>query len=129
MVSLRKNAKPKYGYKSSGKKRRHRKREAIGDAADGADCCCFVGEVFGGVGDCFVVTAANDDDVTAPQVTTLRAYRDQRLRSNPLGRAFTDLYYRWGPYGARVLRRNPALRPVVRVLLTPVVWYAGRRIR
>lgn len=109
------------------KRRKKKHKRGSGSGPDGGDCCCLVGEVFT-IGDCFVATAANDDDVTAPQVTTLRAYRDQRLAAHPVGRRFTHAYYAYGPYGAQFLREHPSLKPVVRVALEPVVRYAARRI-
>ena len=103
---------------------RRRKRKK-GRWYDDADCCCAVTEVFDGP--CFVATAAHDGDATAEPVRVLRAYRDQRLARHAPGRAFTYVYYRYGCYGARVLRRFPVLKPVVRFALRPVVAYARWR--
>ena len=103
-----------------------RKKRRWHDRVDG-DCCCIVGEVFDGP--CFVATAAHDGDAAAEPVRTLRAYRDQRLARTYPGRVFTKVYYRYGRYGARVLRRVPVLKPVVRVALMPLVAYARARIR
>jgi hypothetical protein len=113
------------------KKRKSRTSKAVSGALDGItdiQCCCIVDEVFDGVGDCFVATAANNDNLVAPQVTTLRAYRDQRLARHAVGRKFTELYYQYGRYGARFLRRYPLLKPVVRAALRPVAAYAQRRL-
>jgi hypothetical protein len=105
------------------KKRRRKKRRGPGSD----DCCCLVGEVFDGP--CFVATAAHDGNRAAEPVRTLRRYRDQRLSRNPAGRAFTRLYYRYGRYGARFLRRFPIFKPAVRAALKPLVAYARTRIR
>jgi hypothetical protein len=114
------------------KKHKSRTKKAVGSVTDSIgdiQCCCIVDEVFDGIGDCFIATAANNDNLVAPQVTTLRAYRDQRLSQYAAGRIFTTLYYRYGRYGARFLRRYPALKPVVRTALRPVVAYANRTLR
>ncbi len=105
------------------KKRRVRKRK--GDRPDAGDVsCCLAGAVFDG---CYVATAAHGD-FEAPEVRTLRRYRDQRLRSHPLGRAFTVFYYRFGPYPAAVIERFPALRAPARQVLRPAVWWARRKV-
>jgi hypothetical protein len=104
-------------------RRRHRRRS---DAAD-VGCCCIVDELFDGP--CFVATAAYDDRPAAEPVRTLRRYRDRRLARHRAGRAFTAVYYRYGRYGARFLRRYPRLKPLVRVALSPLVAYARTRIR
>lgn len=105
-----------------GRKKRRRKR----DHAD-SDCCCIVDEVFDGP--CFVATAAHGGDAAAEPVRTLRTYRDQRLARSYPGRVFTKVYYRYGRYGARFLRRFPVLKPLVRTVLRPLVAYARTRIR
>jgi hypothetical protein len=51
----------------------------------------------------------------------LREFRDRRLLTNGLGRAFVDAYYRNSPALARVIAGSPVLRSAVRVLLLPVV--------
>lgn len=103
-----------------GRKKRRKRR-----GRDYDDCCCIVGEVFDGP--CFVATAAHGDEAAEP-VRTLRAYRDQRLARHNAGRVFTRLYYRYGRYGARFLRRFPVFKPVVRVALKPLVAYARQRV-
>ena len=104
----------------STRRRRRRKHRWYDDA----DCCCIVGVVFDGP--CFVATAAHGDAAAEP-VRTLRAYRDERLARHYPGRVFTKAYYRYGRYGARFLRRFPALKPIVRFALKPLVVYARLR--
>ena len=41
---------------------------------------------------CFVATVVYGDP-NAPQVNSLRRYRDEVLMKNPLGRTFVDFYY------------------------------------
>jgi hypothetical protein len=93
---------------------------------DETDCCCIVGELFDGP--CFVATAAHGDEAAEP-VRVLRAYRDQRLARHYPGRVFTKAYYRYGRYGARVLRRFPVLKPAVGAALMPLVAYARRALK
>lgn len=89
--------------------------------------CCLLEELFDSP--CFIATAAHGDDPTAEPVRTLRRYRDARLARTVPGRLFIRAYYRFGPYGAVVLRRHPRLKPPVRAALRPIVAYARKRIR
>ena len=75
-----------------------------------------------------MATAAHGDDPAAEPVRVLRAYRDERLNRHGAGRAFTAAYYRHGRHGARVLRRHPRLKPLVRLALRPLVAYARSRV-
>ena len=99
-----------------GKRKKKRKRDRD---------CCLVDELF----DCFIATAAYDDNPVAEPVRTLRRYRDKRLTRTLQGRLFIRAYYRFGPYGAAVLRRYPRLKPAARVALKPIVAYARKRVR
>jgi hypothetical protein len=108
-------------------RRRRRKsagREVAEDAAESAFCCCIVDELFD---PCFVATAAHGS-AEAPQVLTLRRYRDEVLLTHLPGRLFISAYYRLGPYGARFLRGKPQLKRVTREALEPVVRYAERKL-
>lgn len=95
-------------------------------AVDAASSGCFVTDLFD-FDFCYVATAAHGD-FNAPEVVVLRAYRDARLMTNPLGRAFTRAYYATGPFGAALITRFPALRPPARRVLAPLVWWARRSI-
>ncbi len=105
------------------RRKRKRKRDRAGDAAEDSACCC-VESAFDG---CYVATAAHGD-FEAPEVRTLRRYRDERLHTGPVGRAFSRFYYRFGPYPAEVLHRVPALRAPARAVLRPAVWWAERKL-
>ncbi len=105
------------------RRRRRRKRDRAADTAGDASCCC-VESAFDG---CYVATAAHGD-FEAPEVRTLRRYRDERLMVRPAGRAFSRFYYRFGPYPAEVLHRVPALRAPARTMLRPAVWWARRKV-
>jgi len=62
---------------------------------------------------CFIATAAYGDP-DAPEVESLRRFRDDHLLPNPVGHAFVRLYYRWSPPLARAIARRPRLRLAVR---------------
>jgi len=73
---------------------------------------------------CFVATAAYGSGM-APEVETLRNFRDRFLVGNPAGRAFVALYYRVSPPLAAVIARSPALRSGARFALAPAVMLAS----
>lgn len=71
---------------------------------------------------CFIATAAFGTPL-APEVETLRRFRDRVLRRSYAGRIATRLYYRLSPPVARKVERNLALgaaaRAVIRWILPP----------
>jgi len=85
--------------------------------------CCLADSIF----DCFVATAAFED-YEAPEVRTLRAYRDEVLSQSISGRTFTRVYYYAGRYPAAVIRGRPRLQRAGRRALAPVVRHAARRL-
>jgi subtilisin len=56
---------------------------------------------------CFITTATMGNDET---LDSLRTFRDDVLRSTPLGRALVGVYYRLSPPIARTLSRHPTAR-------------------
>jgi hypothetical protein len=60
---------------------------------------------------CFIATATMDD-YNHPDVRTLRRFRDSFLLTSRYGRKFVRAYYSVGPYPARVINSNPALKPI-----------------
>jgi len=72
---------------------------------------------------CFIATAAFGY-YSAAEVQVLRNFRDQFLLSSQAGRNFVNWYYTYGPNAAQYLHTYPALKPMVRVLLLPLVYYA-----
>jgi uncharacterized repeat protein (TIGR01451 family)/CSLREA domain-containing protein len=72
---------------------------------------------------CFIATAVFGSPL-APQVQQLRVFRDRYLTPYSLGRWFTDLYYRFSPPVADVLRRHEGLRALVRAGLVPLIAFA-----
>lgn len=74
----------------------------------------------GGGGGCFIATAAYGTPMAA-EVRYLRAFRDQYLLTNAIGRGFVRAYYAVSPALADLLRDNVFLRAWVRLWLKPWV--------
>jgi hypothetical protein len=73
-----------------------------------------------GSGRCFIATAAYGSPM-ARDVRYLRAFRDQYLLTNKLGRWFVEHYYRLSPPLAVELRAHDDWRAIVRLALSPLV--------
>lgn len=71
-------------------------------------------------GGCFIATAAYGTPM-AEEIDVLRDFRDQYLLTNPMGEASVELYYITSPPIADFITDHPALKPVVRAGLKPVV--------
>jgi hypothetical protein len=71
-------------------------------------------------GFCFIATAAYGSTMDV-HVATLQQFRDERLMTNALGRAFVQTYYTISPPMAQVIARDPILRGASRAMLAPVV--------
>jgi len=75
----------------------------------------------GGTTGCFIATAVYGYEA-APEVITLRDFRDNVLLSSKVGRAFVVLYYFFSPPVARLLNANLLLRNIVRkAVVQPIV--------
>ena len=72
---------------------------------------------------CFIATAAYGY-YSAPEVQSLRDFRDQFLLTNETGKAFVNWYYTHGPDAAQYIQTHTALKPLVRVFLYPLVIYS-----
>lgn len=70
---------------------------------------------------CFIATAAYGSRL-APEVKTLRNFRDRYLVTNPSGRRLVKFYYRHSPALAEYITSHPHLRGAVRLTLTPLVY-------
>ena len=75
----------------------------------------------GGSSRCFIATAAYGSGL-APEVLTLREFRDRYLLTNGPGQAFVDWYYRVSPPVAAFIAEHESLKTAVRWGLTPVVY-------
>ena len=82
------------------------------------------GEGGGGGGDggggCFIAAVAYGSEL-APEVSTLRAFRNQYLLTNRPGRAFVSLYYALSPPLAQFISRHKGLQTMARIGLYPLV--------
>jgi len=72
---------------------------------------------------CFIATAAFGF-YSHSQVQVLRDFRDDYLLTHPLGRSFVTWYYDKGPIAAEFIREHDYLKPLVRVLLFPLILLA-----
>jgi hypothetical protein len=68
---------------------------------------------------CFIATASYGEEGRG--VDTLRAFRDEYLGDDAIGRAFVSAYYGMSPGVAEFIDRHDMLKPVVRLGLTPAV--------
>ncbi len=66
---------------------------------------------------CFVATAVFDDNQCL-EVKELRAFRDRRLLSNPIGRKLVEFYYRHGPRWAQAVKKRRILKKFIRQFLS-----------
>jgi uncharacterized repeat protein (TIGR01451 family) len=90
------------------------------DVANTGTCDCTFGFDAAGAG-CFIATAAYGTTM-APELDTLRRFRDKHLDSNRIGRYLVRLYYRYSPPLAELIAGHSGLRFIARVALTPLVY-------
>ena len=74
----------------------------------------------GGGGGCFIATAAYGSPME-PHVTILREFRDRFMLTNPVGKAFVELYYTSSPPVADFIASHDTMRFMVRWSLLPLV--------
>jgi hypothetical protein len=76
---------------------------------------------------CFVATAVYGSEM-APQVETLRQFRDRTLLAYPLGQRFVHWYYRVSPPWARWIEPRPLIRKMIRLLFLSPLLFAVRSV-
>lgn len=76
---------------------------------------------------CFIATAAYGTPM-AEQVRYLRAFRDEYLQTNRVGRWFVAQYYEFSPPFASYLWQHNDLRALVRTALSPLVWLSKKLV-
>lgn len=81
----------------------------------------------GGSSGCFIATAAWGTPMHT-EVRYLRAFRDEYLLTNALGRYFVDIYYAVSPPVADYIRQHEALRGFIRASLRPLVALSHRLV-
>ncbi len=69
---------------------------------------------------CFIATAAYGSAL-APQLNILRAFRNQYLNTNKIGRWLVTQYYKYSPEWAAKIKRKEEARATVRAVLNPIV--------
>jgi hypothetical protein len=74
----------------------------------------------GGGGGCFIATAAYGSPLNS-RVLLLRAFRDEYLVSNRVGRSLVQWYSRVSPPVAEKIRESPFLSWLIRGILWPIV--------
>ena len=62
---------------------------------------------------CFVLTACYGDE-KHPVVKSFRAFRDNYLLSNAMGKYLVELYYKFGPKAARKIQNKPMIKMILR---------------
>lgn len=77
-------------------------------------------------GVCFIATSAYGD-CAAPEVMTLRRYRDEVLHRFAIGRIFIKAYYRISPPIALAIGRSPILSKLARGILDPLIRRLDKR--
>ena len=81
----------------------------------------------GGGGGCFIATAAYGTEMEE-DVVLLRRFRDEVLLESAAGQKFVELYYKYSPPVADVIRDSETLKAVTRTALRPLVWIAKRSV-
>ncbi len=75
---------------------------------------------------CFIATAAYGT-TTAKELDVIRKFRDVKLKTNPVGRRITGLYYLISPPIANIIARSNEIRCFVRKCLSPIISFLKRK--
>jgi len=93
-------------------------------AAESSEVQITVEEVRAEEKKCIIATVAFGSEV-APEVNLLRSFRDGLILSTEAGRsfyvAFDTFYYSWSTPVASLMEANPALKPLTRAMIYPLL--------
>jgi subtilisin family serine protease len=78
----------------------------------------------GAGGDCFIATAAYGSP-DGSSIDLLRAFRDEYLVTNPIGKKWVEFYYRYSPIMAGFIADHSIMRKGVRLILVPFVAFSA----
>lgn len=79
-------------------------------------------------GGCFIATAVYDSP-NAPEIKTLKQFRDEILLNSPVGRLFIVAYYRISPSVAQIVSKSKIIKKAVKyIILNPIVKIIKTRI-
>ncbi len=70
---------------------------------------------------CFIATAVYQS-YEAPEVRTLRSFRDRYLETNSVGQRLVRIYYKHGPNWATYIEDHPSTRMPIRMGLDTLVF-------
>ncbi|HII99358.1 MAG TPA: hypothetical protein HA272_08960 [Methanoregula sp.] len=74
---------------------------------------------------CLIVTATFGSPM-ADEVQLVRDFRDNTMQQDYLGSryvtALNAMYYSFSPFVARAIDQNPSVKPVMRLILAPLLW-------
>jgi len=69
---------------------------------------------------CYIATLVYDD-INHPKVEFLRRYRDEKLLTNLLGKAFVKFYYLTSPTLVRILKPFKRIQSIIRLILDNII--------
>lgn len=94
------------------------------EAAESSEIQITVEEVKAEEKKCIIATVTFGSEVS-PEVSLLRSFRDGLILSTEAGRsfyvAFDAFYYSWSTPVANLIEANPALKPLIRALIYPLL--------
>jgi hypothetical protein len=78
-------------------------------------------------GGCFIATATMGD-YDHPVVLELREFRDQYLLERNWGKKFTECYYKFGPYPAKVISQSNLLKKISYIFIVKPLSFIVKKI-
>lgn len=77
---------------------------------------------------CYIATAVYGD-YNAPEVLTLRMFRDLVLKKYRIGRLFIKIYYALSPELAHKLKNNSFMNNKIKIILNKVVCWVNKKVQ